>query len=588
MRVDDIGGIIDSLLEKDHLNAVLVSGSWGIGKTYNIKKYIEKNKEKLKEDKCKIAYTSLFGKLTLDEVNTELYNIFHPKAKILHTISNVVKLVGVGAEVFGLPISIDADVEFNKNLKGKKKEDQSEDTKQDENLKIKKKKTKLVIIDDFERKNPNISAEDLLGYINNLINQGFKVLVLADLSAEHGKINKCYEIGKEGDEKSKQYIAKINWNNDILGTYKEKIFDRIYEITETPEQVINSILKSNKQYVSNKVIKEFNNNLRMVIKTKVLFEEVYAAIKKAKIESIDLNVLFEVCTYVIIGSFTTKYKEYFEEQKKVKEYLKFTEDTFARYIITYNKNLENYYNLINAIYNIYTENDWNLFVNTFLKEDQATMFDSLFYLSDSDKIKMAKKQYNYVLNLTKDSLISNSYVNQFIKEWFCYCGFLDLSFINKQKLFKKLHELNFEIDLFGERNQRYISFIEEYQKYSKNQRKYDMGNLLNSDDPAKIKDCLYLISHSLIEEDEKQYLIELFKHNNFYLKNITGNISQKDWEFNHLICSCVNGSLKECKTDLFNYLNTIKDENKNDLSCKYRVESLIEQYKLNIKNKEND
>ena len=167
MRTENIKNVANRLIESDE-KAILISGPWGIGKTYEIKEFIKSKKEDTKSKKIKIAYSSLFGKNSIDEVNTELYQLFHPAKKVLNTITNVAKLINVGVGFScGINLSVD-----------------DESVKINQNLKTNKKTTSLIILDDFERKSDKITAEELLGFINGLINQGFKVIVLADLDTK--------------------------------------------------------------------------------------------------------------------------------------------------------------------------------------------------------------------------------------------------------------------------------------------------------------------------------------------------------------------------------------------------------------------
>ena len=177
MEAKNIKNVINRLITSNE-TAILISGPWGIGKTYEIKEYIKSKAQDVKDKKLKIAYSSLFGKNSIDEVNTELYQLIHPAKKVLNTITNVAKLINIGVG-FSCGINLNID---------------DENLKPCEKLKSKKNIPYLIILDDFERKSDKITAEELLGFINNLINQGFKVVVLADLDTKYGKKNKKYEI----------------------------------------------------------------------------------------------------------------------------------------------------------------------------------------------------------------------------------------------------------------------------------------------------------------------------------------------------------------------------------------------------------
>ena len=95
MKTANITNVINNLIDSN-MNAILISGAWGIGKTYAVKQYIKEKEESINKKELKIAYTSLFGKKSLDEINTELYQIFNPGTKILTAITNVAKLINIG------------------------------------------------------------------------------------------------------------------------------------------------------------------------------------------------------------------------------------------------------------------------------------------------------------------------------------------------------------------------------------------------------------------------------------------------------------------------------------------------------------
>lgn len=75
MKTSDIGSIFDFFQFHANYRAILIDGKWGIGKTYQFKKYFDGLKRK---DKKRIYYFTIFGTETLDELNTEIYRKLHP------------------------------------------------------------------------------------------------------------------------------------------------------------------------------------------------------------------------------------------------------------------------------------------------------------------------------------------------------------------------------------------------------------------------------------------------------------------------------------------------------------------------------
>ena len=61
-----------SLAKDEYLLSIALSGAWGTGKTYLVKKFTEAHGETLQRAKLKFAYVSLFGVQSLAEVRTRL------------------------------------------------------------------------------------------------------------------------------------------------------------------------------------------------------------------------------------------------------------------------------------------------------------------------------------------------------------------------------------------------------------------------------------------------------------------------------------------------------------------------------------
>ena len=572
MRTENIKNVANRLIESDE-KAILISGPWGIGKTYEIKEFIKSKKEDTKSKKIKIAYSSLFGKNSIDEVNTELYQLFHPAKKVLNTITNVAKLINVGVGFScGINLSVD-----------------DESVKINQNLKTNKKTTSLIILDDFERKSDKITAEELLGFINGLINQGFKVIVLADLDTEFGKKNKKYEITKLNDDKEvlEHYISKINLSDDILGFYKEKIFDRIYKITENPEDVIISLLGNNAKFINDRILLEFNKNIRMAIKSNALFLQIQRYIEDKQYPCNKFAIIMKICIYVVNELMTGKYFKKYQEKCKEYDYLKYSAKSIGNILSSYDNSLRDDIDLIEAINEIYLNENYKSLDNIYSSREND-VFQSCFYASDENKINIIKKQYELILSIPQDLKYNHSTINQFIRDWYCYADYLDLSFIDKDKLFKKLNDIHFRLDSFGEHNETFIKVIKEYREYCDNQKKYNIISQLNIEDLKVLKVGLYELSqeYRLLDDKSKIFIKKHLKENKFFIQKINGDINEDLWGLNHLICQIISEEVPELKESLLNELNSIKTKYKSDKSCVYRVESLIRQYGLDIKKEE--
>lgn len=572
MEVRNIKNVVDRLITSNE-TAILISGSWGIGKTYEIKEYIKSKSQDIKDKKLKIAYSSLFGKNSIDEVNTELYQLLHPAKKVLNTITNVAKLINIGVG-FSCGINLNID---------------DENLKLCEKLKSKRNIPHLIILDDFERKSDNITAEELLGFINNLINQGFKVVVLADLDTKFGKKNKKYEIEKLENDKvtTERFVSKINLSDDILGFYKEKIFDRIYKITEAPEDVIKSIFANNINLVTDKLMSEFNNNIRMAIKVNSLFIQIQNHININSYNCNKFDQIMKICIYCVNELMTNKYSIIYNDECKKSEYLKYCNKSFGNIITSYDNSLRDDFNLVESINDIYLNENYSSLDEIFNPNDE-NILKSCFYCSDKNKVSIIKKQYELILSIPDDLNYNHSTINQLIRDWYCYAHFVDLSFIDKKKLFKKLNKLNFRLDSFGEQNEIFINIIKEYKEFCNNQIKYSITSKLTSNDLKELKLGLYEITNKYnnLDDESKEYIKSNLEQNNYFLQKLDGDIDDECWGINHMVCQTIKENIPTLKTNLLNLLNRIKQKHIDDKSCQYRVNSLIKQYGLDIKKEE--
>lgn len=245
------------------------------------------NKINLK-DKNKIYYVSLFGLESINEIHTALYYQMFPrnaKAKkiakhILHGTSVISKAIPCIERVGNVCEGLDA------QLGNVSKE--------------KIRKNSIVIFDDLERISTSISYINLFGYINSLFSMNCRIICLANSKEIH--------------------------NDTDFITFKEKVFDSIYTISETNVELMHEMFKEydilNIQYT----FKLFENNLRMAKKTKIFYDKISeifknnnASIKEAKQSE---YIIFKAAIYtvlVVLKTFETNDKNYskYETDKKV-------------------------------------------------------------------------------------------------------------------------------------------------------------------------------------------------------------------------------------------------------------------------------
>ena len=196
--------------------------SWGIGKTYQINRFLEKieednKKEKDKSKKTKIIYSSLFGLSSISDLHTELFAKLNP-------VANVVKnAVGVISPVFSLiPYAGDKVSSIVSYAIGK-----VDEKIQRPKNKIKQKNAKkrvIIILDDIERIRPDFDYSSLLGYINQSYLSGLKIVCICD-------------------------STKIK--NGRFDELKEKVFDRYYKLTKASEDIIKTYFGKDGIYLEN-------------------------------------------------------------------------------------------------------------------------------------------------------------------------------------------------------------------------------------------------------------------------------------------------------------------------------------------------
>ena len=188
--------------KKNFEYAVLLNGAWGSGKTWFIKKYIERQESKGK----KVAYISLNGLSKTSDIDDEIFRCIHPK------------LASKGAKILGKVAKGALKVAFRFDWDGDSKHDGQISTSipnivLPDYLKITAKF--ILVFDDLER--CELKKEEILGYINYFVEQeGIKTLIVSN------------------EEEIK--------DNDEYARKKEKLIGATFSYTEDQDLAIQSIL----------------------------------------------------------------------------------------------------------------------------------------------------------------------------------------------------------------------------------------------------------------------------------------------------------------------------------------------------------
>ncbi len=253
--------------KKNFEYAVLLNGAWGSGKTWFVKKYIEKQ---ILKDK-KVAYISLNGISKTSEIDEAIFKCIHPVLG-----SKQAKLAGQifkGALKATLRIDLDSDSKPDGNFGIS-----TPDIKLPDYLKIDD--NFILIFDDLER--CELKIEETLGYINYFVEQeNIKVLVVSNdteikesdnfLRKKEKLIGTTFNYSEDQDLAIKSILEEID-NFEL----KAKLITVIPLITETFNRIGYKNLRAFKQSVFDferfyrKDIFEWNGNFDQEIFEKLL------------------------------------------------------------------------------------------------------------------------------------------------------------------------------------------------------------------------------------------------------------------------------------------------------------------------------
>lgn len=224
MNIDELENTLNEKFIKVYQN-ILITGEWGIGKTYAIKEYFQNKKT---------IYISLFGINTIEDFKNNLYISFILKFKKFakELINNII--VNTKIPLFKGKANIDSSISlsiFKENI-NKVLEKQAGN------------KELIIIIDDLERKSSNLSMEVLLGVIEefNTIKNIYTIII-----ANEKEIKKDNELYYSFKEKVIQKTINIdsysqNAQNDLINNYLERILEN-KENKEIYYKYIEEILK---------------------------------------------------------------------------------------------------------------------------------------------------------------------------------------------------------------------------------------------------------------------------------------------------------------------------------------------------------
>lgn len=220
------------ILSDDREFVAMLSGEWGIGKTYFWKEFT-KNHLKDKD----VVYISLFGKYSLADIETEIVTKLYKYNKSLKNYTKHLNTVGnMASKAMGLPIN----VSIGSLLSLFKASDF---------------KNTIICFDDFERLSDKVPLKDVMGLISQFKEQKECKVIMILNEKELDKLS--YIDGKKHDE--------------IFTLYKEKIVDYNFHYQPSQEELFEAIKKdiNNIKFCEHQTIYDFFtkitlNNIRIM------------------------------------------------------------------------------------------------------------------------------------------------------------------------------------------------------------------------------------------------------------------------------------------------------------------------------------
>lgn len=560
---------------------ILISGDWGIGKTYFLKNVFLKEREYI--------YISLFGSSSIEAIKTEIYSKLNKKCNMIGKIKKVLYRAdgnNIGLGPISLPITYwetDINEAIGKNIRDK---------------------VLTVVIDDIERKSKEINIEDILGTIETLSEiDNINVILVANE-------NKIEEYDK----------------NKFLN-FKEKIIQKTYNIhkysKDTPKEITKHLLKDVKlqnnidvSIISKNIIEVFENhpvnNLRTLEKGVNFVNLILRYIDFQELDSSEIKDIIIAALSVVIETIEGTYINKENKQKDESLVERIINDSGNKLISCIIKNYfkEQYFiskksTIVNLLLDIYQDKDVQVNfekLNKYYKDlhtiDETKEEIDLFYMSEEQLEEKIDNFYNnYILKADKTLDINNWFKK--LNEIYTYA-----KAIGKEKIFKDEDILK-AMDIYLENLQvneglfyildRHIPHqisedkMLEYNKQlnEKITEKYYAKSIENivkkieeNDFNAENLDRLYTIYTEDHIKFDKQKIINIMEDNKYFIPNLNYEISDKIWSWAHSIWE-KERSYKQYRDNGFE--KCVKGLLQNSTAIgKYRIESLNRQYGINI------
>lgn len=547
MNTNKISEILNSFIGDDS-KAILFDGPWGCGKTYQIKEFIKNNKN--------IYYLSLFGLESIDEINTALYRMIHScRLALTHSAILVSKAIKPIPQIGNIADALEYQLsaESDKHIK---------------------KKT-IIIFDDLERLSRNIRYSDLLGYINSLFLSGCRII--CTMSSDHISIKQ-----------------RVNDFND----FKEKVFDRIYKVTESNNELLDSIFSKYNLMGFSSIYDLFDNNIRFAIKTEHFFNEVLTHIKSAnkKVEDLGMDNLFLLkgCIYCVKACFG-KFEPKITEENKIeynvaKDYhepnvvdavmaLRQKEQSKSDFAIP------GFKDFVYLLSEAFLYKDYSGFYKRYLIDEQSStdiLDKEFYYLSDSNKELYIKEFESRIRNgkiawndKTRNAVVAiNSYTNYIFSDEITKEIALLIHKSDDKHSYGDLR-LCLSGAVSEERKKAVERFIAKIKEILNDLNKTDyvseFESYVKENDYSKMRD--FLDKNFYCIEDDKKMFVSYFKENNFFFPDISKDMDRQIWSYCHEVGRFVKQN--EIADDFIKYAKIMCRKNRTNKSLVDRFHAII-------------
>jgi len=561
-------------------DSILVDNIWGNGKTFFIKKFIEKYEKKYEFIYIKVPYFDTKTEFR-KKILSEIHRIFKKNKIITSSLKDLMSYFNVNDE--GIKLGF-INFNFNKLLSENPEDDYREVLISiKDNLNYLEKKV-VIILDDFDRienKGQILEVLNFIGELNIEFNESIALITLSsyeklsDIVGEN--VNK-----KEGKKCLEKYFDKIFYlpNSNLFELID--FFSNVYDIStkkkETMKEIINSINKYDEKLLIDEEI-----NFRNV-------ERLIKSIKEINIENQEYDIIYEKA-YVFWEVVEYLLPDCWDKLKK------------------YKLNLKNLKMNKEFFYNILLELKWYKILKKIKLEKREEFIFSILESVKKYKLGEYDEQISYYLSI-KDKMLKNE-INQKYKfeDYQNVNQIFNFEIDERKKIFNFLmkdknitqcellnlmiaYRINYKWNY--EDCEKFFKDLErnrnEGEKISRNDICIFIGHLLlvNSFiDMQKIESLKFLEKKSLISLEEicnffKDFVIETKKDECYLFIDKIFNIAidAKFYRGNNTSFDKKKNHMESLKTELVNAQYLINEDDKSIESIKCKIQTVKNKFDI--------